>query len=113
MKQREHVWVNIDVDKFKLLLKGYPNYGAFGETIGRSNSWVGESISRGKMKKADYIAVKATHGIDLEAPKPIVEEPKDETKEVAPFELTDEVKEALCDIVYRGMVKALNEVFNN
>ena len=109
VSSKQRGFVPIDVDLFKVLVSKRKSYGEFAEDFGKSDSWVGQCIVRGTMKKSDILAVKSVYNVDLEYVPPVepeVEEAKIEQS--GPINV-----EALYDVIYRAMYDALNAVFNN
>lgn len=69
--------VYIDLAKFSKLLKKFEgSRQEFAETIGRSDSWVGNVLNRGTMAKVDALALKAIYKVDLIIDKPVEEKPE-------------------------------------
>ncbi len=73
----------VDIDRYKLetfISQNFSTKIAFCKSVGRSDSWLCESLKRRRMSLNDVLAIKGAHGIDITVEK---------SKEVNDVEIVD------------------------
>ena len=59
-------YVGIDADKLnRFILKNFHSREAFANTIGRSDTWLVNTLKRGACAMSDVIAIKTVHKLDI------------------------------------------------
>ena len=91
--------MKVAIDAAKLenyILKNFSSRQAFCNRIGRSDSWMNESLKRGHMSLTDVMAIKGAYGIDIAAKEPVKK--SEEAKSIQPVEFDGNAAK-MCNIM--------------